>query len=127
MEKLKETLIKSGAKKVITRDLAREDMAEVIADAFRYDKLIVATPTYDAGLFPTTEKFLRSLKHKNYQNRKIALIENGSWAPMATKCMQEIIDSMKDIEVCKTKITIKTRLSDENIGKMKQLAQEIIE
>ncbi len=126
VENLKEILINLGAKKVITSDLAREDMAEVIEDAFRYNKLIIATPTYDAGLFPTTEKFLRHLKHKNYQNRKIALIENGSWAPMATKYMQEIIDGMKDIEVCKTKITIKTRLSDENIDQMKQLAKEII-
>lgn len=126
VEKLKQILIDMGAKKVITSDLAREDMAEIIEDAFRYDKLIIASPTYDAGLFPTTEKFLRHLKHKNYQNRKIALIENGSWAPMATKYMQEIIDNMKDIEVCKTKITIKTRLSDENIDQMKQLAKEII-
>lgn len=126
VEKLKQILIDMGAKKVITSDLAREDMAEVIEDAFRYDKLIIASPTYDAGLFPKTEEFLRHLKHKNYQNRKIALIENGSWAPMAIKHMQEIIDSMKDIQVCKTKITIKTRMSDENIEEMKQLAKEII-
>lgn len=126
VEKLKEILINLGAKKVITSDLAREDMAEVIEDAFRYDKLIIATPTYDAGLFPATEKFLRHLKHKNYQNRKIALIENGSWAPMAKKYMQEIIESMKDINLCNTSITIKTKLTEQNIQQMNKLAKEII-
>ncbi len=107
-------------------DLSREDMAEVIEDAFRYDKLIIASPTYDAGLFPATEKFLRHLKHKNYQSRKIGIIENGSWAPMAAKLMKDIISDMKDIKVCDTVVTIKTRLNDETKQKMEDLVKEIL-
>ena len=100
VENLEEMLKENGAKKVVVSDLSREDMADVIENAFRYDKLIIASPTYDAGLFPTTEKFLRHLKHKNYQSRKIGIIENGSWAPMAAKLMKDIISDMKDIKVC---------------------------
>ena len=100
VENLEEMIKENGAKKVVVSDLSREDMAEVIENAFRYDKLIIASPTYDAGLFPTTEKFLRHLKHKNYQSRKIGIIENGSWAPMAAKLMKDIISDMKDIKVC---------------------------
>ena len=99
VENLEEMLKENGAKKVVVSDLSREDMADVIENAFRYDKLIIASPTYDAGLFPTTEKFLRHLKHKNYQSRKIGIIENGSWAPMAAKLMKDIISDMKDIKV----------------------------
>ncbi len=126
VEKLEEMLKENGAKKVVVSDLSREDMAEVIEDAFRYDKLIIASPTYDAGLFPTTEKFLRHLKHKNYQNRKVGIIENGSWAPMAAKHMKDIINDMKDIEVCNTVVTIKTRLNDESKEKMEALVKELL-
>ena len=126
VENLEEMLKENGAKKVVVSDLAREDMAEVIEDAFRYDKLIIASPTYDAGLFPTTEKFLRHLKHKNYQSRKIGIIENGSWAPMAAKLMKDIISDMKDIKVCDTVVTIKTRLNNEAKEKMGDLVKEIL-
>lgn len=126
VEKLEKMLKENGAKKVVVSDLSREDMAEVIEDAFRYDKLIIASPTYDAGLFPTTEKFLRHLKHKNYQNRKVGIIENGSWAPMAAKHMKDIINDMKDIEVCNTVVTIKTRLNDESKEKMEALVKELL-
>ena len=126
VENLEEMLKENGAKKVVVSDLSREDMAEVIEDAFRYDKLIIASPTYDAGLFPATEKFLRHLKHKNYQSRKIGIIENGSWAPMAAKLMKDIISDMKDIKVCDTVVTIKTRLNDETKQKMEDLVKEIL-
>lgn len=126
VENLEEMLKENGAKKVVVSDLSREDMAEVIENAFRYDKLIIASPTYDAGLFPTTEKFLRHLKHKNYQSRKIGIIENGSWAPMAAKLMKDIISDMKDIKVCDTVVTIKTRLNDETKQKMEDLVKEIL-
>ena len=126
VEKLEKMLKENGAKKVVSSDLSREDMAEIIEDAFRYDKLIIASPTYDAGLFPTTEKFLRHLKHKNYQSRKIGIIENGSWAPMAAKLMKDIISDMKDIKVCDTVVTIKTRLNDETKQKMEELVKEIL-
>ena len=126
VEDLEEILKENGAKKVVVSDLSREDMAEVIEDAFRYDKLIIASPTYDAGLFPTTEKFLRHLKHKNYQSRKIGIIENGSWAPMAGKLMKDIIKDMKDIKICDTVVTIKTRLNNEVKEKMEDLVKEIL-
>ena len=126
IEKLEIILKENGAKKVIAIDLARADMAEAIVDAFRYDKLIIASPTYDAGLFPTTEKFLRQLDHKNYQNRKIGIIENGSWAPMAGKCMIEIIKNFKDVKICDTIVTIKTKLNNESTEKLEQLVKEIL-
>lgn len=126
VEELEKMLKENGAKKVVVSDLSRDDMAEVIEDAFRYDKLIIASPTYDAGLFPTTEKFLRHLKHKNYQNRKVGIIENGSWAPMAAKHMKDIINDMKDIEICNTVVTIKTRLNDESKEKMEALVKELL-
>ena len=127
IEKLAEILKEDGAKKVSISDLAREDMAEAIEDAFRYDKLIVASPTYDAGLFPYMEKFLRHLKHKNYQNRKVAIIENGSWAPMAGKCMEAIINEMKNINICSPIVTIKTTISKKNIEELKELSKNILE
>jgi len=123
---LEKILKENGAKKVVLSDLSRDDMAETIEDAFKYDKLIIASPTYDAGLFPTTEKFLRHLKHKNYQNRKIALIENGSWAPMAAKCMKEIISELKDITLVEKVVTIKTKMTEENRKEMIELAKEIL-
>ncbi len=126
IEVLEKMLITNGAKKVIVSDLAREDMAEIIEDAFRYDKLIIASPTYDMGLFPTTETFLRKLKHKNYQNRKIGIIENGSWAPMSAKLMQDIIKDMKNIELCNTIVTIKTRLNNDSKESLESLVKEIL-
>lgn len=126
VERLQEILIEAGAKKVITSDLARQDMAEVIEDAFRYDKMILACPTYDAGLFPFMEKFLRHLKHKNYQNRTVAIIENGSWAPAAAKNMQELLEQMKEIKIIEPIIHIKTTMSKENEEEMKNLAQNML-
>ena len=125
VEKLEKILNERGEKKVTVSDLSRTDMAEAIEDAFRYDKLIIATPTYDAGLFPTTELFLRELKHKNYQSRKVGIIENGSWAPMAAKCVKEILDEMKDINVCKKIVTIKTKMN-ENDNDIIELIEEIL-
>lgn len=125
VEKLVELLKEKNAPKIVVSDLAREDMAEVIEDAFRYDKMVIATPTYDAGLFPTTEKFLRHLKHKNYQNRKIGIIENGSWAPMAAKCVQDILKDMKDIEIFNTIVTVKTSMKEDTIKQLEKLANEI--
>lgn len=126
VEELEKMLKENGVKKVVVSDLSRNDMSEIIANAFRYDKLIIASPTYDAGLFPSTEKFLRNLKHKNYQNRRIGIIENGSWAPMAAKCMNDIIKEMKNIETCNTTVTIKTRMNDESKKKMKELVKELL-
>ena len=127
VEKLAEILQEKGAKKVVVSDLARDDMAETVEDAFRYDKMIVASPTYDAGLFPDMEKFLRRLKHKNYQNRKVAIIENGSWAPAAAKCMREILEQMKDITICNKTVLIKSSVKENTITELEELANEILD
>ncbi len=127
VERLAEILSESGAKKVSVADLARDDMAEAVEDAFRYDKLIVAAPTYDAGLFPCMEDFLRHLKHKNYQSRKIGIVENGSWAPAAAKCMKEIIDGMKNIELIEPTVSIKSTMNAETEKSFKELAKNILE
>lgn len=126
VKKLATILENSGAKKVVLADLSREDMAEVIEDAFRYDKVILASSTYNMGLFPSMETFLHHLLGKNYQNRKIGIIENGSWAPAAGKCIQEIIGKMKNITICNPVITIKTTISKENIEQMQELADNIL-
>ncbi|MDE7428369.1 MAG: FprA family A-type flavoprotein, partial [Lachnospiraceae bacterium] len=98
-ERLAEMLREMGAPKVVVSDLAREDMAEVIEDAFRYDRLVLAAATYDAGVFPCMESLLAHLKSKNYQKRTVGLVENGSWAPMAGKIMRETLESMKELTV----------------------------
>lgn len=126
MQKLEQILLEAGAKKVILSDLAREDMAEVVEDAFRYDKMIVACPTYDAGLFPFMEKFLRHLKHKNYQNRMVGIIENGSWAPAAAKNMKELLEQMKDITIVEPIIHIRTTMSQNNEEEMKKLVSAML-
>ena len=112
--------------KIVVSDLSRSDMAEVIEDAFRYDKMVIASPTYDAGLFPTTEKFLRHLKHKNFQNRKVGIIENGSWAPMAGKLIKELLGEMKNIEIVEPTITIKTRMTAENEKELQELVKNLL-
>ena len=125
VKELEEKLKENGVEKVVVSDLSRDDMAEVIEDAFRYDRMIIATPTYDAGLFPTTEKFLRHLKHKNYQNRKIGIIENGSWAPMAGKLVKEILGEMKDITIYEPMVTIKTSMNEISEKEMDELVKAV--
>ena len=99
-KKLGAILEQKGAEKVVVSDLSREDMAEIIEDAFRYDKIIVAAATYDGGLFPVMEDFLSHLKSKNYQKRIVGIMENGSWAPMAGKQMRAALEGMKEITIC---------------------------
>lgn len=124
--KMKEILEEKGAKKVAISDLAREDFAEAIEDAFRYDKVILASSSYNMGVFPPMEQFLYHLESKNYQNKKIGIIENGTWAPSAAKCMKEIISKMKDIILCDTQVTIKSQMNEQNIEEMEKLAEEIL-
>ena len=125
-KKLAEILQEKGAKKVVVSDLSREDMAECIEDSFRYDKIIVAASSYNAGVFPPMEQFLRLIKEKNYQNRKIGIIENGTWAPSAAKTMLEIISNMKDIKIVEPKVTIKTTLKEDSIKQLENLAENIL-
>ena len=123
--KLAQMLKENGEEKVVVSNLAREDMAEVLEDAFRYDKIILASPTYDMSLFPDTEKFLRRLKHKNYQNRKVAIIQNGSWAPASGKLMKNLFSEMKNIEIVEPMVTIKTRMTEETEKQMEELVKNI--
>ena len=125
-EKMKEILEAKGAKKVAITDLSRDDMAEVIEDAFRYDRLVLAAATYDAGIFPCMEDFLHHLKAKNYQKRKVAFMENGSWAPMAAKIMKGIVEGFKNIEMVDPVVTIKSTMNDENIKTMEELADNLL-
>ena len=123
--KLAQMLKENGEEKVVVSNLAREDMAEVLEDAFRYDRMILASPTYDMSLFPDTEKFLRRLKHKNYQNRKVAIIQNGSWAPASGKLMKDLFSEMKNIEIVEPIVTIKTRMTEETEKQMEELVKNI--
>ena len=126
-KKMAEILNQKGAKKVVITDLAKDDMAEAIEDAFRYDKMIVASSTYNMEIFPCMEQFLNHLKGKNYQNRKVGIIENGSWAPNSGKLMKEIFEKMKNITICKDLITIKSAMKENNIIQMEKLADKILE
>ena len=119
-------LEEKGAKKVVVADLAREDWAESVEDAFRYSKLIVASSSYNMGIFPPMEHFLRHLKDRNYQKRTVGIIENGSWAPSAGRGMKAIIGEMKDINLVEPMVTIKSRMNEENRKQMESLAEEIL-
>lgn len=123
--KLKEILESVGVEKVAIADLAREDLHESVEDAFRYDRLVLAASSYDAGVFPPMEDFLHHLKAKNYQKRTIAIMENGSWAPTAARTMKSIIEGMRDITLVEPVITIKSTMSDENLSQMKELAENL--
>ncbi len=125
-KKLGTILEQKGAEKVIVSDLSREDMAEIIEDAFRYDKIIVAAATYDGGLFPVMEDFLSHLKSKNFQKRVVGIMENGSWAPMAGKQMRAAFEGMKEITICDQVVTIKSTMKDSTIADMEKLADEIL-
>lgn len=125
-KELAKILEEKGAKKVSIADLSRDDMAEAVEDAFRYDKVILAAPSYDAKVFTPMEQFLNILISKNYQNRKVGLMENGTWAPTAARCMKEALDKMKDLQICDTVVTIKTTVNDETREQMKVLADEIL-
>lgn len=126
VEELVNVLKEKGAKKVATADLARDDFAEAIEDAFRYDKIIFAASTYNATVFPIMASFLRQLAGKNYQNKKVGIIENGTWAPAAAKSMIDIISTMKNINLCENIVTIKSRLNESSREQMNKLATEIL-
>lgn len=125
-KKLKEILEAKGAKKVAITDLSRDDMAEAIEDAFRYDKMVLAAATYDGGIFPCMEDFLHHLKSKTYRKRTVALMENGSWAPVAAKNMRAVLEQMKDITICDKVVTMKSSMKESTIADMESLADELI-
>ena len=125
-KKLAEMSEEKGAKRVAIADLSRDDMAEAVEDAFRHSKLVVASSTYDGGLFPCMEDFLAHLKAKNYQKRTVAMIENGSWAPVAAKKMREYFEGMKAIEICDPVVTIKSTMKEDTLKVMEELAKELV-
>lgn len=124
-QKLAQILRERGEEKVVVSDLSREDMAEIIEDAFRYDRMVLACATYDGGLFPCMETFLSLLKSKNYQKRTVALIENGTWAPIAGRLMKAKLEEMKNMTIIEPVVTIKSSMSDATIPEFEKLADEI--
>ncbi len=114
-----------GCPKVAINDLARCDMAEAVEDAFRYGKIVLATTTYNGDIFPFMREFISDLTERGMKNKKIALIENGSWGPMAIKKMTAMLEGLKNIEYCENTVTIKSGLSEENIALIDALAKEL--
>lgn len=125
-KKMAEILEQKGAGKVSVADLSRCDMAEAIEDAFRMSKLIVAASSYDAGVFPPMHDFLHHLQIKNFQNRKVGIIENGSWAPCAARVMKEMLQTMKSVEIAEPTVTIRSRMKEEDLPRLEELANEML-
>ncbi len=125
-ERMKEILEAKGCPKVAIADLSREDIAECVEDAFRYGKVVLAASSYDGGVFLPMEDFLTHLKAKAYQGKKIAIIENGSWAPSAARTIKAALENMKNITVCEGTVTIKSTVKPENITAMEALAEELL-
>jgi flavorubredoxin len=123
---LADILRQKGAARVSLFDLARDDMSEAIEDAFRYDRLVVAGATYNAGLLPAMEIFLSLLKSKNYQKRTVGIVENGSWAPMSGKLMKESLSQMKEISILEPVVTMKSRLNAQSREQLVQLAEALL-
>ena len=123
--KLSELLQKAGCPKVVVNDLARCDMAEAVEDAFRYGKLVLATTTYNADIFPFMRIFIDHLTERNFQNRTVAFIENGSWAPMATKVMRGMLEKCKEITYAQNTVKILSALSAESEAQLAALAEEL--
>ncbi len=111
--------------KVAVQDLARDDMAEAVEDAFRYGKLVLATTTYNADIFPFMKEFINHLTERNYQNRTIGIIENGTWAPTAAKVIKDMLENSKNIKFTDTTVTIRSAVSEENKAQLEALAAEL--
>ena len=126
VEMLAEELGKLGCPKVAVSNLARCDMAEAVEDAFRYDRLVLATTTYNGGIFPTMYDFIHHLTDHNYQNRTIGIIENGSWAPNAEKNIKSLLEKSKNITFTEAGVHIKSAVSDINVDEIKVLAKELM-
>ncbi len=124
-EKFAEMLRAKGVEKVVVSDLAREDMAEVIEDAFRYDRMVVAGASYDGGVFPCLQDFLHHLQSKAYQNRTIGIIENGSWGPTAGRTMKAILETMKNVTIVDPMVTIKSTMKESDMPALEALADAI--
>ena len=125
VELLAQELEKQGCPKVSVTDLARDDMAEAVEDAFRYSKLVLATTTYNADIFPFMKEFIHHLTERNYQNRTVAFVENGSWAPTAAKVMAKMLEGSKNLTIAENSVRILSALNDQSREQIKALAQEL--
>ena len=125
-KKLAAMLQQKGVQQVVVTDLSRCDLAEAVEDAFRYDRMVVAAPTYDGGIFPVMEDFLRHLLSKNYQNRTVGIVENGSWAPVAGKKMKELLEAMKEIHIVEPMVTIRSAVKPETMQALETLADALV-
>ena len=126
-QKLAEILRAKGAERVVVSDLCRSDFAENVEDAFRHSKLVVAASSYDAGVFTPMYEFLHRLQIKGFCNRKVAIVENGSWAPSAGRVMREMLSSMSNIEIVEPMVTIKSRMKKADIPALENLADAIMQ
>ena len=124
--RLAEILRAKGAPKVVVTDLSRCDMAEAVEDAFRYSHMVVCAASYDADVFPPMHDFLHHLKIKAFQKRKVAIVENGSWAPTAGRVMRSMLEGMKEIEIVEPMVTIRSRMKDSDVVAMEQLATALL-
>ncbi len=123
---LADALKNSGCKKVAVNDLARCDMAEAVEDAFRYSKIVLATTTYNSDVFPFMKEFINHLTERGYKNRKVAFIENGSWAPVATKVMIKMLENSKNLEYCENTVKILSAMTEDNKAQLDALAKELV-
>ena len=126
-EKMKEILLAKGCPKVAMADLTRDDMAEAVEDAFRYGKLVLCAASYDGGLFTPAYNFLHILQMKSWQKKKVALVENGTWAPSAGKVMKELFGTMKDVEIVGETVTLRSRMKESDIPALEALADAILQ
>lgn len=124
--RLADILRAKGAPKVVVTDLSRCDMAEAVEDAFRYSHMVVCAASYDADVFPPMHDFLHHLKLKNYQKRKVAIVENGSWAPTAGRVMRTMLEGMKKVEIVEPMVTIRSRMKESDLPAMEQLATVLL-
>jgi flavorubredoxin len=123
---LADKLEKTGCPKVVVTDLAREDMAEAVEDAFRYGKIVLASPTYNGDVFPFMKTFIDHLLERSYQNKTIGFIENGSWAPMAAKVMKGKFENSKNITLLDTVVSIKSAVKEADMEQLEALAKELM-
>ena len=124
-KKLGEMLKENGCEKVVLTDLTRDDMAEAVEDAFRYNRLVLASATYNADVFPSMRNFILSLTERNFQNRTVAFIENGSWAPMAAKVMKQMLSAAKNLTFIEDEVHIKSVLDSESTAQLEKLARAL--
>lgn len=125
-EYVAQRLQEKGVEKVVFRDMAREDMAEVIEDAFRYDRMILVAASYDAGVFPQIKDLLNRLQSKGYQKRKVAIVENGTWSPSAGRTIRELLDTMKNMEIVEPMVTIYSVMNEGNKEELNSLADQMV-